>query len=257
MQRSSGRALRFVRALLPDHEARRGGDGLFRTFAGARPVTLEAGEVAALVSAGVLRGDAAHCRPGPDVRSWVRRQMLAGDCLAAQHRTDIRTADGRLLNLAESPLSRLATAQAGEAGPFLAPHQVEAGERLRRLVERARLRARVTMSYDPTRTPSGRGAAAELGDMAADARKTLAAVMAALPADCADVVLDVCGLEKGLQQIELERGWPRRSAKLVLRIGLDQLARQFGLAPAAVGRAAGANRAWMEEGARPEMFADP
>ena len=65
--------------------------------------------------------------------------------------------------------------------------------------------------------------------MAADARRGLSSIISALPRDCADVVLDVCGLEKGLQVIETERGWPRRSAKLVLRIGLDQLARHLGL----------------------------
>jgi hypothetical protein len=92
--------------------------------------------------------------------------------------------------------------------------------------------------------------------MAADARRRLASLMRALPRDCADVVLDVCGLEKGLQAIEAERGWPRRSAKLVLRIGLDQLARHFGLDAEASGRDRAPLRGWMEADARPPMFID-
>ena len=60
-----------------------------------------------------------------------------------------------------------------------------------------------------------------------------------LPADCAGVVIDVCGWLKGLQEVERERGWPRRSAKLVLRIGLEQLAQHFGLGPYAVGKTRG------------------
>jgi hypothetical protein len=75
-----------------------------------------------------------------------------------------------------------------------------------------------------------------------------------LPRDCAEVVLDVCGLEKGLQQVETERGWPRRSAKLVLRIGLDRLAELWGIGAVAVGRGSGA-RAWMD-GERVPMFED-
>ena len=109
---------------------------------------------------------------------------------------------------------------------------------MRKLAERARLQPRVTMSYDAAHTAGGKGAgtAAEISDMAADARRTLSDIARVLPADCAGVVLDVCGLLKGLQTVETERGWPRRSAKLVLRIGLEQLAQHFGLSAAAIGK---------------------
>lgn len=50
----------------------------------------------------------------------------------------------------------------------------------------------------------------------------------------------------------LERGWPRRSAKLVLRIGLEQLAQHFGLGPHAVGKTRVPQRSWMD-GERPQM----
>ena len=118
---------------------------------------------------------------------------------------------------------------------------------MRRLVERARLNPRLTMNYSADQVAGGRGAshAGDMSDMAADARKALARIHEALPRDCAEVVLDVCGLEKGLQQVESERGWPRRSAKLVLRIGLDRLAEVWGMGAVAVGRD-GRSRAWME-----------
>ena len=75
-----------------------------------------------------------------------------------------------------------------------------------------------------------------------------------LPAECAGVVFDVCGWLKGLQEVERDRGWPRRSAKLVLRIGLDHLAEHYGLSPVAVGRSGSRPRGWMEDGARPDRF---
>lgn len=110
------------------------------------------------------------------------------------------------------------------------------------------------MSYSAAHTASrGAGHAGEIGDMAADARKALAGLYRQLPRDCAEVVLDVCGFSKGLQQIETERGWPRRSAKLVLRIGLDRLAEVYGIGEVAVGAEVRRRRAWMD-GARVAMF---
>ena len=232
-------------------------DGRFAVRGGERSATLPAVDVRELVAQGVLRADAGTCRATAEARSWLRRQMLDDDAFAAQHRTEVRSADGPLINLGESPLARLAVANHGEAAPFLERHQVEAGERVRRLAERARLSPRLTMNYSGTHTASSGGASrgsAEISDLAADARKALAEIHRLLPRDCAGVVLDVCGLLKGLQTVERERCWPRRSAKLVLRIGLEQLAQHYGMGPVAVGTETGRRRAWMEEGARPQRF---
>jgi hypothetical protein len=140
--------------------------------------------------------------------------------------------------------------------PFLGPHHVEASRRLARLCERARMRQRVTMSYDPART-GGRGAGsaqADLAQSAADARRLLNGLARQFPADCWGVLIDVCAFEKGLQQIETERSWPRRGAKLVLRIALDQLCARFGLASHAQGNERAQMSAWLDE--RPPMFPD-
>jgi hypothetical protein len=60
-------------------------------------------------------------------------------------------------------------------------------------------------------------------------------------------VFDVCGLLKGLQTVESERGWPRRSAKMVLRIGLEQLATHWGLSAEARGRETASIDGWLGE----------
>ena len=240
--------LRFVRALLAAGEAEREPEG-FRVATPGGAVLLPGDEVRALQADGVIGGDAGRVVALPGPAQGLKRQMLEADAFAAQHREEVKGSEGVALNLAESPLARLAAASGGEPA-FLERHQVEAGERVRRLVERARLNPRLTMSYSAARVAGGKGAshAGEMSDMAADARKALARLHEALPRDCAEVVLDVCGLEKGLQQVETERGWPRRSAKLVLRIGLDRLAEVWGIGAVAVGRE-GRNRAWMD-GAR-------
>ena len=236
--------LRFVRALLVAGEARRE-DGGFRVAAKDGAVVLPADEVRGLQADAVIGGDARRAVALPGTAQWLKRQLLEADAFAAQHRETVPGPEGVVLNLAESPLARLASASGGEPA-FLERHQVEAGERVRRLVERARLNPRLTMSYSAAHVASGGpGHAGDLTDMAADARRALAGIHRALPRDCAEVVLDVCGLEKGLQQVETERAWPRRSAKLVLRIGLDRLAEVWGIGAVAVGREGG-GRAWMD-----------
>jgi hypothetical protein len=256
MPQPKPRALRFVRALVSGAAAIRDGDHFVAVTSEGNRTTLDVTEVMALQSLGVLDGNGMRCSAGAAARGWLRRAIAEADGFAAQHRHVVRTAEGRMLNLAESPLARLAAPGTDGSPPFLAPHHAEAGERIRKLAERARLQPRVTMSYDAAHTAGGKGSgtAAEISEMAAEARRTLSDIARVLPADCAGVVLDVCGLLKGLQIVESERGWPRRSAKLVLRIGLEQLAQHFGLSAAAIGGPTARRRAWHAEGARPTMF---
>ena len=154
--------------------------------------------------------------------------------------------------MAPEAVMRLAAANNGER--FLAAHHLEAARRLARLFDRARIRQRVTMSYDPARTGSGRDRPrqGDLADSAVDARRLLDGLARRMPRDCWNMLSDVCGFDKGLQQIETERSWPRRSAKLVLRIGLDQLAAIMGLTEIAEGRPDGMARSWLPE--RVPMF---
>jgi hypothetical protein len=143
----------------------------------------------------------------------------------------------------------------GEA-PFLDAHHVEAARRLARLFERSRLSQRVTMSYDPTRLGGRAGGSGreEISLSAADARKRLNDLAALFPSECWSVLFDVCGLDRGMQEIEVERDWPRRSGKLVLRIALSQLAAHYGLLPSATGPATGRGRTWLPD--KPAMFSD-
>ena len=254
MPATNPRLLRFVRALVTGGTGRRDGD-FYRIAQPGRPLRLSAATVAELMSTGVLAGDGATCRATTEALPWLKRQMLADAPYAGQHRQTVRTEEGAELNLAESPLARLAR-PTGEEGAFLTPAEVEAGERLRRLVERAHMQPRLTMSYSPTHSVDGGGAgkAPDIGDMAVDARKRLDAMARRLHPDCYGVAIDVCGFLKGLQQVEVERNWPRRSAKLVLRIALQQLAEQFGLGETATGVESARAHSWLGADARPTVF---
>lgn len=242
--------IRFVQGLVAGASGHRKDEQFVQ--ADGRRASAEA--VATLIASGAVAGNDGECRSSDDSRTWLRRAKLSAHAFAAQHRTLVAAPDGAQINLDESPLLRLASSRGAEP-PFLDRHHVEAGERVRRLVERAQLQPRVTMSYSAARIAGERsGAAAEISDLAADARKRVSEIHQVLPQDCAGVVLDVCGLLKGLQQVEQERGWPRRSAKLVLRIGLEHLARHYGFSARAVGPSRVRGRSWREDGARPHLL---
>jgi hypothetical protein len=242
--------LRFVRGLVAGATAHRHGDEFIQSDGRRASVR----DVKELMAAGALGGTQLECRSNSETAAWLHRRMLDTDEFSGQHRTIARAPDGTAVNLVESPLARLA-APTGNDPPFLERHHVEAGERVRRLAERARLAPRLTMTYSASRT-AGHAAqnAGDISDLAADARRALADIHRVLPRDCAGVVFDVCGMLKGLQEVERDRGWPRRSAKLVLRIGLDRLAEHYGLAPVAVGGPTRRTRNWRDEGARPDRF---
>ena len=59
------------------------------------------------------------------------------------------------------------------------------------------------------------------------------------------LLLDVCCFLKGLEDVERERAWPPRSAKIVLQLGLDRLARHYGYATGARGKGRAAVRTWL------------
>jgi len=153
----------------------------------------------------------------------------------------------------KTPLDMLVRLKARDGSPFLAEEAFAAGERLAEDFSRALMQPRISASLEPRLETRGRGrfaAPSAVSDTAIDARSRVARALKAIGPELADIALDFCCFMKGLEQIERERQWPVRSAKLMVRTALLALARHYTPPPAKTGI-----RGWGAEGYRPEISA--
>lgn len=148
------------------------------------------------------------------------------DRFRAQHlRLALREAgiDGEsarvLVDDSESPLAWLVRRKGRDGRTLIDTTQFMAGERLRADFTRAQMSPRVTSNWDH----GGSGQAKSFS-----------------PAEMTDVVVAA-----------RQRGWPARSAKIVLQLGLDRLSRHYGYAHETRGRGLGAIVAWADADAEP------
>jgi hypothetical protein len=239
---------------------RREGDGLILEQSGRHlPVTEKV--LAEAVSLGLVTRQAGNIMALPEAAAHLRRALQEDkeEGFAAQHRQiaeEQRVVDGATQpvrrNLAESPLSVLSRLKERSGAAFLPQAAIEAGERLAADFERGHLQPKVTASWEPriaSRTPGERGGLADLTDSAVAARLRVNAALDAMGPELSGVALDVCCFGKGLEQVERERCWPARSAKLMLRTALLALARHYAPPPANARR----RHAWGADGFRPEL----
>ncbi len=247
----------FIRTLLRYKTASISADGKFRFGTSQRLVNLALDEVKKLASEGIIDFQKGNISINPLSKGWLKRKMASKqEQYCDQHRNVKINRKGVKLNINESPISRL-TLTSAKKDPYLKAHHIEAAKRFSQLFERANLRSKITMSYNDGQLVSSKNSynvKTDISDLAIDARKKVGQLLTNLPNDCASIIIDVCGYEKGLQTIESERGWPRRSAKLVLRIGLEQLAQNFGLSQQAIGKERNKPSHWLEEQSRPTRF---
>lgn len=135
----------------------------------------------------------------------------------------------------ESPLDWLYRRRDRSGIRLISETQLQAGERLRIDFEIAQLRPRLTVDWGRAveggggRAGSGATAALDITDRALAARERFGMALQAVGPDLANVLVDVCCHLKGLEQFEKAAGWPQRSAKIVLQMGLSALARHYGL----------------------------
>ena len=157
------------------------------------------------------------------------------------------------LNFDESPLASLMRRRGRDGAAFLSIDEFNAGERLRADFTRGMLMQRVSANWSVAVSGGRRGGhdgLANLTDQALAARQRLDKAFEAVGPELSGVLIDICCYLKGVGEVELERQWPQRSAKLMLKAALATLARHYNPAP---GQAAGGIRHWGGEGYRPEI----
>lgn len=182
------------------------------------------------------------------------------DAYRAQHLSlaerQIATEHGRAsitVDEAESPLAWLSRRRGRDGRPLIGAHQLQAGERLRADFTRAHLMPRITANW-ASPISSGRRGGADNGaghftDTMIAARQRVRQSLDAVGPEFAGLLLDVCCFLKGLEEIERERVWPVRSAKVVLQLALDRLARHYGYAAQVKGRERTPIRTWLADDA--------
>lgn len=235
-------------------------------FAGERTVKCQRGIVANWLKAGLVEIRQQKDRRGIDIVkitdagiAFLERSESGG--YSEQHREMEHQNVGisgvkheAMKNINESPLSMLFNRKTSKQ-PWLSAEQFDAGERLRSDFEFCQLTPKITASWDPTRSLNknggGRKPADTLTDRVLGARQRFNRALDAVGPEFSGVLLDVCCFLKGMEQVERERQWPRRSAKLLLKAALSALARHYN--PQQNSRSASGIQAWAAADNRPKM----
>ncbi|WP_029659328.1 MULTISPECIES: DUF6456 domain-containing protein, partial [unclassified Afipia] len=151
------------------------------------------------------------------------------DSFRAQHldlaTRDLMTEAGLtkvIVNDSESPLAWLARRKGRDGRAMIGPDQFIAGERLRADFTRGHMTPRITSSWSGIGRTRGSGGGGEMTDLIVASRQRVRLALDACGPEFSGLLLDVCCFLRGLEDIERERGWPSRSAKVVLQLALDR-----------------------------------
>lgn len=216
-----------------------------------------------LLGQGLVRRDGARLVPTVAGRSRLRRMQLDRNQTAQPRALESVILDegvgGRrsvVRNRDESPLARLRRTRGRGGKPLIDDAEFAAGERFRADYTRAHIIPRVTANWSAAIAGRNRGGGGvgDMSDAALDARRRVEQALAAVGPDFAGVLVDFCCFLKGIGEIERDRSWPSRSAKVIIRLALASLARHYGFSQTARGRAGSAPvRHWGADDYRPSI----
>ena len=185
----------------------------------------------------------------PEIGSFRAQHLALGE-------REVATKTGRtkvVVDDNESPLAWLARRRGRDGRVMIEPHQLQAGERLRAEFTRAHLMPRTTSNWAnpvPSDRRSGGHQKSFLADTVIAARQHVRHALDVVGPEFSGLLVDICCFLKRLDVAERERGWPARSAKIVLQLALERLARHYGYGARASGRAHSHVRTWLADDAR-------
>ncbi len=164
---------------------------------------------------------------------------IAGKPKTARAPANIAQGETPAVNHSESPIAWLRRRKGRDGEPLISAAAFQAAERLRADYTRAGLMPRVTADLSGSAPRRGRKAGgrgpADMLDAALAAHDRVRRALDDVGGDLAGLTVDVCCHLKSLGDVERERGWPKRSAKVVLDLALGRLARHYGLSDDARG----------------------
>jgi hypothetical protein len=154
-----------------------------------------------------------------------------------------------------SVVAQLALRQDARGMPLLSTMHVAAAERFAADFAIGQMHPRVTASWGTDARPEharrgAPGVGVDISERASAAQARVRGALAALGGMLADLVIEICAFDHGLEAVEAQRGWPRGSGRIVLQAALEHLGRHYGMiVPPRRGSAK--MRRWGEEGFRP------
>ncbi len=157
------------------------------------------------------------------------------------------------VDMNESPLAWLAARRGTTGQPLVDKTCLDAGERLRSEMTKAQMLPKVTANWSPNAACGNSGIGnLNPSEQSLAARQRMTLALRAVGPDFADLLIDICGFLKGLEQIEQERHWPARSGKVVLGLALARLCDHYGMTRQAIGPARSLGlRHWGSEDFKP------
>ena len=158
----------------------------------------------------------------------------------------------------ERPLAWLRRRKDKDGQPLITEPQFAAGERLAADFWHAQLSPRVTANWSAVAMSrrmrrAAPGAGVDLNDRVVAARTRVQRALTAVGPELADILLDVCCLDVGLEAAERAQRWPQRAGKVVLQLALTGLARHYGLLAPEPPPGAHRLRHWGSDDYRPSL----
>ncbi|MGQ4272444.1 DUF6456 domain-containing protein [Terrihabitans sp. B22-R8] len=168
---------------------------------------------------------------------WARRHSDGEEDFRRQHgavQPSNEIAPGARIDLAESPLLWLHRRKDRNGQPLIGEAMFAAGERLRSDFTFANLGPRVSSSWTGVRSATTSDQS-DPTDRMVSARQRVRKALDHVGPELSGVLLDVCCFLKGLEDVERDRQWPARSAKIILALALGRLAGHYGYSDVAKG----------------------